>query len=278
MKGAFLLEEIKRGIIVIKNMKNWEDYFFNSLGLIQRKLITLKMKNKLVYIIRTKTLDKYLFAETVLEDQYLLNQINFDKNSVIIDLGAQIGFFSVFASRKAEKIFAFEPVTENFELLKKNIKLNKLENKIFPFNLAVSDKKGKEKIFLSETNTGSHSIYGFKEPEQEKGSSINYFLNGKGFSKKNFVEVSSITLDEIFTANKINQCDLLKIDIEGAEYNVLYNLSDSCFKKIHRIVMEVHDIDEKKNNLAYLMKFLESKGFKVKINNAVLFAERNQKN
>ncbi len=273
MKGAFLLEEIKRGITVIKKIKNWPDFFLDYLGLTEKKLLILKMKDGFKYIIRTKTSDKYLFVETVLEDQYHTKQINF-KDSIIIDLGPQIGLFSVFVSKKAKKVFAFEPVQENFELLKKNIELNKLENKIFPFNLAVSDKKGKEKIFLSENHSGGHSIYGFKKFDEKKSSPINLFLQSKGFNEKKFVEVSSVTLDEIFKINKINHCDLLKMDIEGAEYNVFYTLSDSCFKKIHKIAMEVHDIDENKNNCVYLIKFLESKGFKVKYRKAVLFAER----
>ncbi|MBU2477194.1 FkbM family methyltransferase [Candidatus Micrarchaeota archaeon] len=215
-----------------------------------------------------------MFVETVLEDQYRLKNTSLHEDSVIIDLGAQIGLFSVYASNKAKKIFAFEPVSENYDLLVKNIKLNKLENKIMHFNLAVSDKKGKEKIFLSQNHSGGHSIYGFEEFDEKKSSPINQFIKSKGFNKEKFIEVSSITLEEIFRINKIKHCDLLKMDIEGAEYKVLYNLPDYCFEKIQRIAMECHDLDEKKKNSGYVKKFLQSKGFKVELNYAMLYAQK----
>ncbi len=271
MKGAFLIEEIKRGITVIKLIKNWQDYFFNYLELTKKKPLNLKMKDGLLFTMRTKTVDKYLFTETVLEDQYGINII--ESGSVVIDLGAQAGFFSVFASKKAVKVFSFEPVAENFKILKKNIESNNLEDKIFPFNLAVSDKKGKERIFLSENHSGGHSVYGFEEKNKNKYT--NQFIKSKGFNKKNFIEVNSVTLNEIFKLNKISYCDFLKIDIEGAEYKVLYRLPDSCFRKIKRIAMECHNLDERKNNMLFLIGFLKSKGFKVKLTESVLLAENN---
>jgi len=258
---------------IIKRIKNFHEYFFARFNLTKKKLVMLKMRNGLNYILRAKTVDVFLFTEVALENTYLLESIEFPENATIIDLGAHIGFFSVHASNKAKKIFAFEPVPENFELLKKNIELNKLENKIIPFNLALSDKTGKEKIFLAKNHSGGHSIYGC-EKKDTQNEFISQFITSKGFSEKNFVEVNSITLNEVFKKNEINHCDLLKLDIEGAEYNVFYGLPDSCFNKIQRITMECHDIDKQKNNMVSLIDFLKSKGFKVTAKTAILFAER----
>ncbi|MFA5948636.1 MAG: FkbM family methyltransferase, partial [Candidatus Gracilibacteria bacterium] len=73
-------------------------------------------------------------------------------NSIVIDIGANIGVYSIFSAiGKKTTIFAYEPMLDNFNLLKENIKLNQLENRIFPFNVAVSAKKEKRKLYLGES-------------------------------------------------------------------------------------------------------------------------------
>lgn len=275
MKAVFLLEEIRRNIKAIKNIKNFLEYFSCLYNLTQKKYATIRMKNGLSYFLRTKTVDIHIFGEIALENTYLLENVELPEDALIIDLGAQIGLFSVYASNKAKKIFSFEPVPENYKLMLKNIELNKLENKIVPFNLAVSDKKEKQKIFLSEKNSAGHSIYGYLEEEKNNSGYAKKFLEAKSFSKKNYVNADSISLSGIFKKNGIKQCDLLKADIEGAEYKVFYNLPDNLFKKIKKIVMECHNIDKNKNNSASLIEFLKLKGYKVKCIKSILFGERN---
>lgn len=150
----------------------------------------------------------------------------------------------------------YEPIPENYKLMLKNIELNNLNKKIFPFNLAVSNKKETIKMFLSHDTTGHSTV-----KKEEK-----------------YLEVQTTTIKEIFDKNKIERCDLLKIDIEGGEYEILYNLSDAYFKMINKICMEVHDIDDSANNLKNLVPFLESKGFELTVRDDdkthILFANR----
>ena len=204
------------------------------------------MKNKLNFITRTNTKDRDIFTEVVFGNEYFAKNLVLGKKAVVFDIGAHIGAFSVFISPKAEKVFSFEPVKENYNLLLQNIKLNNLENKVFPFNSAVSSRKETKKFFLHSTNTGANSFYQ---------------RTGKGMLKS--VEVQTTTLKEVFERNKIEKCDLMKIDIEGEEYDLLFNLSDELFKKIKFIVMECHRF-KKEFNPEKLIGFLEKKGFEIK--------------
>ncbi len=237
----------------IKKIKNWEDYFLDFCSLTKKDYIIYHMKNGMKYFVRAKTTDRGIVSTVHLGDEYKIDQLNLSKDSVIIDIGAQIGVFSTYISHKVGKIFAYEPEIENYNLLLKNIEINNLKGKIRAVNCGVSDKKEKLKIYISKNNTGGHSIYG-------KGN--------------NYIVVPAITLKDIFDRNNIDKCDLLKMDVEGSEYKILYGLPKNYFRKIKRIRLEYHDIDKERENHNFLMDFLEKKGYDVVCRKGYLFAKR----
>ena len=74
------------------------------------------------------------------------------KSYIIIDVGANIGVYSIFAANANNTIvYAFEPMIDNFKLLSENIRLNQLEKRILPFNSAVGVKKEKRNLYLGES-------------------------------------------------------------------------------------------------------------------------------
>lgn len=254
LRIAIKMRNINFALKTVLNVKNWKDYFIDIYG--EPKEKTIYCCNGKKYITRSKTKDRDIFAEIVLGNEYFTDEFVLSKNSIVFDIGAQIGVFSVFVSDKAGKVFSFEPVPENFKLLKENIKLNRLQN-VFAFNLAVSDKKSKQKIFLSKNNTGGHSVFG----------------------KGDFIEAQTTTLQEITEKNAPEKIDLMKMDIEGAEYSIIFGLSEKTIQKIERIVMECHDLPGFNRNPAKMISFLKKKGFKVKaktslFNFTTLFAEK----
>lgn len=118
------------------------------------------------------------------------------ENIVFVDVGAHIGYYTCIAAKIIDKkgeVYAFEPEPFNYSLLMKNIYINNFKN-VLPVNKAISDKKGKIKLFLSYEG-GQHSI-------------------AHGQCCYSSVEVETITLDEFFKDKKI---DIIKIDVEGAE-------------------------------------------------------------
>lgn len=121
----------------------------------------------------------------------------------VIDIGAHIGYYTLIASRLAGeygKVFAFEPETENFSLLKKNIELNNIKN-VTALNEAVSNSTGLAKLFLQ--TSALHSL----------------LENGEG---QEFINVKTVSLDDFF--NKSQKIDLIKMDAEGSEYLILQGM------------------------------------------------------
>jgi FkbM family methyltransferase len=162
------------------------------------------------------------------------------KTSTIIDIGAHIGSFSIFAATRAMqvKVYSYEPSEKNFHFLSENIKANKLVN-IKAFQLAISSRRGKVRLYMNEKSSGN-SIY-------KSGCS--------------FDEVNSITLEDILGNNMIDSCDLLKIDCEGAEYEILLGAPKIILRKIRNIALEYHEIPA--YNIDDLKNYLENSGFEV---------------
>lgn len=255
MKYCFKLKDLYLAQEAIKNIINWPEYFLDFFSLSMNKLIVFKMQNSLKYLVRAKTWDRGVITRIHLADEYNTNQLSFPSDSLVIDIGAHIGIFSVYISKKANRVFAYEPVPENYELLKQNIKLNNLQNKVNIFNLAVSDHREKLRIYLSKFNTAGHSEY----------------KNGG-----NYLDVEAISLKDIFDVHNLYNCDFLKIDAEGAEYKILFGLPIEYFKRIKRIHLEHHKIESGIDdyNPSSLKKLLEENGFRVIINGHILLADK----
>lgn len=170
------------------------------------------------------------------------------EDSIVIDIGAHIGIFSMTAAliAKKGKIYAFEPHKESFELLKINIVDNKFNN-INIFNYAIFNEKVKEKfLYLDSYSPGSSTL-------------INTTNNN------NYIIVPCMSLKEIFDINKIDKCNYLKIDAEGSEYEILYVLPDNYFKKIDFIGMEYHNCKKYSLNANNLKEYLMNKQYTVEV-------------
>lgn len=164
----------------------------------------------------------------------------------IIDIGAHLGGTSMYAARLGVKSFALEPDPTNFKLLKKNVDENRLNDKIVCIEKAVGTGDSNKKFYLHKTNSGASG----------------FFPNNDGSGVHDSVIVDVIDLEDLFKEYNIEHCDLLKLDCEGAEYQILYNLDVKYFDIIDSIVMEIHrEKGEKKEinmkNRHDLLKYLE---------------------
>ena len=145
------------------------------------------------------------------------------KGSTVIDIGANIGIFSLFAAYMgAEKVFAFEPNTAAYKYLLQNVNENNLEHIIVPINMAVTgNDNAAVKIPLA------YSPQNKTETNDEELCS-------------EFELVNTISLEGILERYSINHVDLLKLDCEGAEYEIIHAAKATTFFKIKNIRMEYH--------------------------------------
>jgi FkbM family methyltransferase len=159
------------------------------------------------------------------------------KNKRVVDAGAHVGFFSLAASRFAREVIAIEPHPINYKLLKLNLDRNKTNN-VITINKALWYETSKVR-FHESFHTGGGSVF--------DDSSKSY-------------EVQTVTLEDI--VDEIGDIDLLKIDIEGAEFKVLEKSSAA-----RNLVCEVH---LKKGDLQTLARTLTNRGLSIRIFNPPL--------
>jgi len=131
----------------------------------------------------------------------------------IVDVGANVGYYSVnipLMSPSVTRVYAFEPLAEAYEQLCRNIQLNKIDHVVRHFNVAVSNNETSMELFVPKVFGSSATSSVELHPE---------VANSK-------VVVDSITLDKLFKNQIIENCDFLKIDVEGGEKFVLEGASE----------------------------------------------------
>ena len=226
-----------------KVFKNW--YIYPNLYYKRNKNVyaIFETRNNLKIKIRVNSTDLMALTNVWMINEYEVEKLNIKNNDVIIDIGAHIGLFSLLVSKfcYSGKIFCFEPNQENFDMLTSNINYNKLKN-IIPFNLAVTKNESEVKLFLDDDQS-AHSI----------------FPNG---SKS--IAVDSISLQKIFDEKKISACKLLKLDCEGAEYDIIDSLPAEYLDKIQNMAIEYHFADTKPELIKNLITKIKNAGFKIK--------------
>src|SRR5574341_955113 len=243
--ASSVLDQIKHGFLFIKHADGpgskcrlgW--YFFRTiprrLGFRQDILeeISVKLCGVSFHFL-SNSCELFSFKEIFMDGIYEKHPLFELKNQkVIFDLGANIGFFTLRAAMNVSdcRIFSFEPHPYVFRRLAKNVRTNNLNN-VFAFQCAIGSESSSAK-FKMESNTWMSRI--IKNNESRNGDCV---------------DVEVITLDDFIIKNQIDCIDLIKIDVEGAEYDVLLGAAKSL-DKIRTIVMEYHNHDllEKVNML-----------------------------
>jgi len=135
-------------------------------------------------------------------------------NGVIIDIGANIGCFTLLASQYAD-VYSYEPQGDNYELLLQNISKNKLSHTVHPYKLAIG-KKG----FSTINNAHGCSIVGMGEEK---------------------IEV--IDINEVM--DKFDNIDFVKIDCERGEHDIFETISEENINKIKYLGIEIHSQDDR---------------------------------
>lgn len=229
-KTIIYLKYVPKSIL---RVKNWFPFLLNYIGI---KNDNFERYYKLRGGIKFKSMQS-LDAATIFVICIREDYGDIPNDAIIVDIGANIGVYSIWASTKGKnnKIYAFEPMKDNFELMQENLALNNCNN-VISFNYAVASKKEKRKLYLNDAV--EHSLFS-REDDQE------------------FVEIETVALTNIINENSLDQIDLLKMDCEGAEYEIFYNTPESYFEKIKVIRMEFHGTKEGEK----LRDFLIEKGF-----------------
>ena len=235
-----IITKIKILIKATNVFKNWYLYPLVYFNIIKRDYVIFETYSDLKIKLRTRSTDLMALTNVWLVEEYSNFRIN--GNDIIIDIGAHIGLFTLYASQYCTNgiIFCFEPVEENYSVLLDNITQNNLKN-VKPFKSAVSKSESTITIYRNKDEAG-HSMFSFTS---------------------HALKVNSISLKKIIDENSVNQCNLIKMDCEGAEYEIIESLPLEYFKKISKLIIEYHFADSKPKLVNDIKTKLMTASFKI---------------
>jgi len=168
------------------------------------------------------------------------------------DIGANIGFFTVIGAKlvgSSGRVYAFEPGADNATLVQRNIKLNHF-SQVTVLEKAVSSAMGKGELLLAEYS-GGHTLSTAGTPPDLKGA----------------ITVDLVTIDELLAQQIITPPDVVKIDVEGAELDVLRGMTQTIQQYKPTIIYEVDDGDQElfKRKSQDVEDFMRSIGYQIEI-------------
>jgi len=152
------------------------------------------------------------FSETWYHRAYT-RHLSIPRGGVVVDVGANVGVFSLLAARKARVVYALEPASDNFRQLTRNVTTHQ---RIHPLQLACGATDGRA-VLDTTADPVSYSLY----------------TGGGG------EDVEVVTLSTLFRRLRIDRCDFLKLDCEGSEFGIIGDTG--AMKRVERVALEYHD-------------------------------------
>jgi len=197
------------------------------------------------------------YMSLISREEAILTRFDPQPGDVVLDIGANLGRYTVIAAKKIQKegkVISIEANPSIFELLTKNIQLNELTN-VIPLNCAVFSEKTKIKFFVNDDlrNNQFGTI----------NSDIDNFAN-KGLEQHVYVDAN--TVDSILSENsiEIQEVKWMKIDVEGAEFDVIKGSKELISNaKNLKIIVEIHNLSNGTTYHKEIKEFLESFGYKI---------------
>jgi FkbM family methyltransferase len=174
-------------------------------------------------------------------------------NMTFVDVGANIGWYTLLAASKVGvkgRVISFEPEPLNNALLKQSIALNNFQNVIL-MQKCLSNCNGTTKLYLAGQNFGAHSIV------------------RQTSTRPTDIDVETQKLDDVLTEIGINNVDILKIDVEGAEALVLEGSQQTIYRGVKHILFE-WNLDEWQNKINFLRYIFDNYEMYQIINNPFL--------
>lgn len=200
---------------------------------------------------RTET--DFLYREIFVENAYLRHGIGLPTDPVVLDVGANIGMFTLLAAQRSNgaRIIAVEPAAELAHAASINAELHGVN--VTVLNCGLGSRTGEVGFSYYPNNTLMSGIYGDAEedravlrsylrtaPDVELGAQFDRLVDDRMRAEPRRCRL--ITLAEVVTAHGIDRIDLLKIDVEKAEADVLAGIDPATWEKIDQVVLEVHDL------------------------------------
>jgi FkbH-like protein/FkbM family methyltransferase len=202
---------------------------------------------------------EYVFKE-IFEDQcYLRHGIRLPADATVIDIGANIGLFSLFVRNRCPQasVYAFEPSPVAFRALQANCEA--YGPRLNPFNMGVSERRGSATLTSYDQSSVFSSFHAsadedrqaieavvanmvrgeLKDAEESVHAYVAELMTDR--LKQQTFECPLLSVSDIIRDNKLPRVDLLKVDAEKCELEILRGIGDEHWSLIAQVVVEVHD-------------------------------------
>jgi FkbM family methyltransferase len=225
--------------------------------------------------------------EIFVDKLYFQEGVSILPGDIVLDVGANIGVFTLFAAKQGAQVYAYEPVPPTFEVLQYNTRLHHLESVAHPRNIGISDRVEERLVFhypscsvcdswtaqddlfelMSENWEDTLSLLKVADPDQYQAiSSLGSKTLQEGAVREIMEKLSASpvqikcefdTLSGVIARENIHSIGLLKLDAELADWEILNGLKAEDWPRIRQLAMEVH----LESDVGPISHFLRERGF-----------------
>jgi FkbM family methyltransferase len=228
------------------------------------------LPNGMTMFHRNRAETEFLFKEIFEGEGYLRHGLVIRDGDVVFDVGANVGAFTVFAGTQVAgaRVYAFEPIPPVFDVLQANATLHAVGGRVFACGLGSANETVSFTYYPQ--NTVLSGRFADKQSETDvvkrylandaaaptSGAALDELLSHNLRSEQ--YECAIRRLSDVVRDEGIDRIDLLKIDVEKAEWDVLSGIDEADWPKIQQVVIEVHDVD---GRLSRVLDLLSRHGF-----------------
>jgi len=207
--------------------------FFDQLVFIKmQNLITIAHNEQTMYFSGVNHLCRFRAESFASKEPDTLKWVeSIPEHSVIWDIGANVGIYSIYAAKQRKcKVFAFEPSVFNLEVLARNIYANQLQDLITIVPFALSDEMGASLFKMTSTNWGG-ALSTFDKGVDQNGSKLESLFEYRTLG---------VTMDGAVSQLQIQWPNFIKIDVDGIEHFVL-NGGSKVLHQVESVLIEIND-------------------------------------
>jgi FkbM family methyltransferase len=218
------------------------------------------------------------FYEDIFEKEvYVKHGITLADGATVLDIGANVGLFTIFVQTRwpGSRVFSFEPSPPTYRILCKNTV--GFGSRVKRFNMGLARTEGEAELTFYPNSSGMSSFYADEREEREALTSILENEAERGDEEvRDLMEYLDdyltvrlqpevytcplSTVSRVLREEGIDRVDLMKMDVQKAEWDILQGIAEEDWPKIRQIAMEIHDLE---GRTATVAGFLEARGFAV---------------